>query len=82
MLRPTLLAVTTLFAVASLAGQSPTGGRIVPYPIDLPDTFAEAIERGTRTASGRPGDRYWTNHANYRIEAKVDVAAGRLSQPK
>ncbi|MFO1029853.1 MAG: M1 family metallopeptidase [Planctomycetota bacterium] len=79
MLRPTLLAVSTLLAVASLAGQAPNEGRVVPYPIDLPDTFAEAIERGTRTANGRPGARYWTNHAHYRIEAKVDVAAARVT---
>jgi len=41
--------------------------------------FTRAVERGTRTRTGEPGPRYWVQHARYRIEATLDVAAARLT---
>jgi hypothetical protein len=41
--------------------------------------FSRAIERGTRTRSGQPGTRYWTQHARYAIDARLDPAAARVS---
>jgi hypothetical protein len=40
--------------------------------------FTRAVERGTRTRTGRPGPRYWQNWASYRIEASLDPATRRL----
>ena len=34
-----------------------------------PASFLEAVEAGTRTLTGRPGERYWQNGASYTIEA-------------
>jgi hypothetical protein len=53
--------------------------RVVPYPIDVPPSFAAAIANGTRTATGRPGPRYWTDHARYRLDAELDPQAARLT---
>lgn len=32
----------------------------------------KAFEKGTRTYSGKPGDNYWMNRAEYKIKADVD----------
>jgi hypothetical protein len=40
----------------------------VPNPIEAPRGFQRAVQRGTRTTSGRPGPRYWQQWANYRIQ--------------
>ncbi len=75
----------SLFMIAAAAlAQSPAApaapnARVVPYPIDLPESFAAAVERGTRTMSGRPGPAYWMNHAHYEIAAELDPAAARLT---
>jgi hypothetical protein len=42
--------------------------RPVPNPIEAPRGFQRAVQRGTRTTSGRPGPRYWQQWANYRIQ--------------
>lgn len=41
--------------------------------------FTRAVQQGTRTRSGRPGPRYWQQHAEYRIRARLDPATHRLS---
>ena len=70
-----------LLAASSLlpAQQSGTTPRVVPYPIDLPEGFAEAIAKGTRTMTGRPGASYWTNYAHYELTAEIDPATARLT---
>lgn len=69
------------FAVAALgaglAAQTPP--RILPYPIDLPEPFLAAVQNGTRTLTGRPGPKHWTNHAHYELRAELDPAAARLT---
>jgi hypothetical protein len=67
------------FAQSPAASPAPTPARVVPYPIDLPETFAEAIEKGTRTANGRPGAAHWTNTARYQLEIEVDPVAAQVS---
>ena len=52
--------------------------RPVPYPVDLPVTYARALERGTRAASGAPGARYWQQSAEYDLTARLDADARRL----
>lgn len=60
-----------LALLAPLAAQAPNA-RVVPYPIDLPDGFVAAVKNETRTLTGRPGPKYWTNFARYVIEAELD----------
>lgn len=48
--------------------------RPIPYPIDIPDAFLYAIELGTRSADGQPGEYYWQNEAFYDLYAELDPA--------
>ncbi len=74
-----LLVVTAALGLAAVGtAQSATAARVQPYPIDLPDPFVAAIERGTRTKTGQPGPRYWTHQARYQLAAELDPAAQRL----
>jgi hypothetical protein len=41
--------------------------------------FARAVDRGTRTRTGRPGPRYWQQWAEYRLAAELDPATRRLT---
>lgn len=38
-----------------------------------PRNIQQAIKKGTRTTSGKPGDNYWQNTGNYTIDVEVDV---------
>jgi hypothetical protein len=42
------------------------------------DGFVRAVENGTRTLDGRPGDAYWTNTARYDLTARLFPNARRL----
>ena len=75
--RPSLVVCSLLLSSLAFA-QAPGAAPVVPYPIDLPDDFVRAIEDGTRTANGRPGQKHWTNYARYQIEATVDPQQARL----
>lgn len=66
----TFVIPSLLWATAVLPAQQQP--RVQPYPIDLPTNFVQAIEAGTRTATGQPGPAYWTNYARYRIDAELD----------
>ena len=53
--------------------------RPVPGPVfEIPE-FTQAVTRGTRTRSGRPGPNYWVQHARYSIDARLDPATDRVS---
>ncbi|HEY9429063.1 MAG TPA: M1 family metallopeptidase, partial [Gemmatimonadaceae bacterium] len=54
------------------------GGRPIPGPVYELPAFSRAVERGTRTRSGRPGASNWVQHARYRIDARLDAANARL----
>ncbi len=41
--------------------------------------FARAVAAGTRTKTGRPGERYWQQRAEYRLEAELDPASKLLT---
>jgi len=47
--------------------------RAIPYPITPDPGFQQAVEAGTRTRSGKPGPNYWTNTADYELDATVDA---------
>jgi hypothetical protein len=53
--------------------------RPIPYPIPEDRDWDKAVAAGTRTAIGRPGANYWTNHASYRIKAELDPATAKVS---
>lgn len=72
-----------LSLLGGLAAQGPapepTPARVRPYPIDLPPAFVAAITNGTRTTTGAPGPRHWTNTARYDLAIELDPAAARLT---
>lgn len=80
MLHRHLLALLAPLATAwttALVAQAP--GRVLPYPIDLPEPFVAAVQKGTRTLTGRPGPNHWTNTAHYELRATLDPVAARLT---
>jgi hypothetical protein len=76
----------TIFVALLLAGsgtslysqQSSERPRPLPYPIDVPHAFQQAIERGTRSPNGAPGPNYWQNWTDYTIRAHLDTAGKRI----
>jgi len=69
-----LLAVLLLLpALATAQNRRP-----IPYPVILPPPFQQAIENGTRTTTGEPGPNYWTNTADYDIQATLTPATKTL----
>jgi hypothetical protein len=53
------------------AEPTPTDRRPLPYPITPTAEYRAAVERGTRTASGEPGPRYWQQWTSYRLAARL-----------
>lgn len=47
--------------------------RPIPYPVEISDAFQEAIDNGTRTSTGQPGDEYWQNEGSYTLHASLDT---------
>ncbi len=45
--------------------------RVIPYPVEEPMDFLYAVEQGTRTLTGKPGPNYFTNTADYIINARL-----------
>lgn len=76
---PLALIFTSLLATTAIAQGPPRTTRVVPYPIDLPAGFEAAIEAGTRTRTGEPGAKHWSNYARYNIAIEVDPEASRIS---
>ena len=53
--------------------------RPVPGPVyEIPE-FAAAVNRSTRTRSGRPGASYWVQRARYSIDARLDPTNDRVT---
>ena len=70
---------------SSMQSPAPTGGsaaapaRPRPYPVMQTPQFARAVAKGTRTTIGVPGPKYWTQWAEYRIQASLDPATNVLT---
>ncbi|MEM6805001.1 MAG: M1 family metallopeptidase [Bacteroidota bacterium] len=45
----------------------------------MAEVYAKAIEKGSRTASGKPGPKYFQNTSDYIIRAKLDPSSRTLS---
>ena len=50
--------------------------RPIPYPVPESPGFRRAVEQGTRTRTGRPGPKYWTQYATYSIQGKDIMLIG------
>jgi len=79
------LRATVLSAVAALAAVAPAplaaqqqGPALAPLRVVVPSSIARAVARGTRSAAGAPGPRYWQNGADYQIAADVTPADSML----
>ncbi|MBC7788759.1 MAG: M1 family peptidase, partial [Anaerolineae bacterium] len=55
-------------------GKSPASHAVSETP-----AFTRAVEAGTRTRTGRPGERYWQQRADYRLEAELEPGLKRLT---
>lgn len=55
-------AILLLLALSATFGQK---------KLFVPINFEEAVEKGTRTYDGVPGDNYWQNSSDYEIEVEV-----------
>ncbi|WP_340106086.1 M1 family metallopeptidase [Rhodohalobacter sp. 8-1] len=47
--------------------------RPLPYPLDIPNAYSQAVENGTRTSTGHPGEQYWQNEGSYQLHAELDT---------
>lgn len=66
-----------LFAlVLVLAEVNGCFGQVV---LEVPRNIQEAYQKGTRSESGRPGERYWQNQEDYDIRVNFDPATRKLS---
>lgn len=52
--------------------------RPIPYPLDIPDVWDDAVDRGTRTETGEPGESYWQNESSYELTAEIDTESHML----
>lgn len=53
--------------------------RPIPNPVDVPAPFQRAVEAGTRTMDGTPGEGYWIQDASYSIRARLHPEERRVS---
>ncbi|GJG88773.1 peptidase [Gemmatimonadetes bacterium T265] len=65
--RGLLSAGAVAFSAAPAAAQSAAAPALHASALHLPRAVRQAYARGTRSPDGRPGARYWQNHARYAI---------------
>ncbi len=53
--------------------------RPLPYPIDIPVDYLYAIQEGSRSMDGAPGDYYWQNEASYDLKAELLPEENRVN---
>lgn len=46
--------------------------RPLPYPVDMPEAYLQALENGTRSPDGQPGPDYWQNEGIYNLYATLN----------
>jgi hypothetical protein len=63
--------------VAPASRSTGAHARAMQYPVL--ESFDRAIARGTRSASGAPGPRYWQQWADYKLEAELNPVSKRLT---
>jgi hypothetical protein len=55
-----------------LLGVCCCGSVLAQSTLPVPRNIQAAIDKGTRTATGRPGPNYWQNRADYSIQVHFD----------
>ncbi len=73
-----LLGAALLAAGPALAQTINTGPAYDARTLFAP-LFIEQLSTATRTAGGQPGAQYWQNAADYKIDARLDEKAARVS---
>jgi Peptidase family M1 domain len=84
--RPQVIA-NLLSPIRSLAGRlllaAAAGAVVLPPqaagPLYMPRAVRRAFAKGTRSPDGRPGPRYWENHARYAIALTVAPPSRRIT---
>jgi len=56
-----------------------TAARPLLQPVPVIPEYAAAVQRGTRSANGAPGPRYWQQRQRYSIQARVNPDSLRVS---
>src|SRR5262245_1056144 len=67
-----LAAFLVLFGHPALAQDTRIAPRPAPYPVTPPSEFLNAVTKGSRTTTGKPGGTYWQEWANYKLTARID----------
>ncbi len=67
--------IISLFAFVFLLGEVPDAQSLLP----MPRNYEHAYNNGTRSATGRPGDKYWQNHATYNIQVNFSPTTRIIS---
>ncbi len=67
--------LASLLVLGSAAAQD----RVLPYPVTEPAVYRAAIAAGTRSESGAPGPRAWTDGVRQVIEATLDPVAATVT---
>lgn len=70
--------MSKIITIVSLILFVSTFADLAAQELPIPAPFQTALKRQTRTLQGTPGPHYWTNHANYIIQAKVNVKTSFL----
>ncbi len=63
---------------SSPAEAADTATRLLLRPVPVPAAYRDAEQRGTRSPSGAPGERYWQQRVSYRIDAELDPRTALL----
>jgi hypothetical protein len=79
-MKQNLLLITLCSALLSTANaqNKPAAGNYSPAGIFSPNFYTQRGDE-YRTAEGRPGPKYWQNHADYQISATLDTLANTLT---
>jgi hypothetical protein len=52
--------------------------RPLPYPVEVPASYQMAVNNGTRTENGEPGENYWQNYSYYTLHAEINPETNML----
>lgn len=64
---------------AALRSQQPAErDRPLPYPLTYPVEYRTALQQGTRSTDGTPGERYWQQWVDYTIDARLRTDERRM----
>jgi hypothetical protein len=74
--RKALLSALLIALVAPVVVAQQT--RPIPYPVFNTPALQRALDRGTRSPDGAPGPEYWTNTAEYVIDAVLSPTTNML----